>query len=468
MYSEEFDFVSSLDNGLKRKLIELKTQVKRKATSTRHTNSKKARSFQDIVPPVLIQEDVAPSLDVLSEDKLDILSSDKKVEITSKKPNKRGRKKKHIEIQKQPYDWEITYDNDSLPQIRYPTSHAVPNHLYKEFTKNKHLMIPEKPDKKSGRYPLEPSRLLTGREKDHMDWMKKFWTIDRLNFIVEIFVPQHSQDTEITLSLIDWLCIGYAKVLNITYPTETDQDFNLYISYKQNLNAFFRPYFDVFCRGPRLLLEYMDDECSINVKNPNTVEIEWDTKKQVGVRMVNGHKMVYLVTSIGQLMFFRWAEKNDVIEYCKEHAKEIRKHYDENHNKPSPKNGKRRKLTENPNRSWFIKKVSLILDYDFLDAPCVNDIQTDPRDTQQNQPVQDQKKEDTSDNTSLQTLESFTDDVDNIETDDTENTDTDMNDDSTYIEDTNDEIDDNTEEYEQDIPEDWISSSTNPDVLTRV
>jgi hypothetical protein len=288
---------------------------------------------------------------------------------------KRGRKKKVIPVLKSEYIWEIDYKNNEFPEIRYPTLYAIPDHLRNEFVTNGKLIPPMIPDKKNEKYPLDPNRNLEGREKDHLQWMKKFWTPDYLNEVIEILVSQLvEEDDVITLSLIDWLCIGYSKVLNITYATKNDQEFNLYSSYRKNLNSFFRPYFDMYCRGPRIMLEYMDDECEINVRDPNSMEIEWDTKKQVGVRMIDGHKMVYLVTSVGQLMFYKWALSNRVIEYCRKHSKEIKQHFNESHQKASPQNGKRRKLTDNPDRSWFIKKASVEINYDFLDAPCVNDI----------------------------------------------------------------------------------------------
>ena len=67
--------------------------------------------------------------------------------------------------------------------------------------------------------------------------------------------------------------------------------FNVFLEYKSQLKSYSKKWFDPFCRGDRL--EYIDCE----------------------------GRMFY--TTIGQLNFFRWALKNNIINYCLKHVDTI-------------------------------------------------------------------------------------------------------------------------------------------------
>lgn len=297
------------------------------------------------------------------------VESEENVSSVAHLPKKRGRKRKTPLVVKPEYTWKIDYNNSDLPTIRYPTGNAVPDHLVPEFI---NLFPPMEEKKKSRKHTLQPSRKIMGREKEYLNWMKKFWTVATLSILVDI-ITAPADSLGITLSLIDWLCIGYSKAIQVTYKTTDCEEFNLHHSYSQNLDSYYRAYFDVFCRGYRILIEYEDPECPIPIKNPDSGEIEWDKRGQVGVRMVQGKKMVYLITSDGQLNFFRWAIQHKVIDYCEQNIYKLRDHIKKRKDQPPPESGKRRKLTENPKRSWYVREVTFVLDYEFLDTPCSND-----------------------------------------------------------------------------------------------
>lgn len=197
--------------------------------------------------------------------------------------------------------------------------------------------------------------------------MLKFWTPENLDVMVRIVLHQ----SPVTLSLIDWLCINYGKSKDIHYSLIGDprdpKDFYIWENYNNNLDDFGRPCFDSFCRNQRILVEYESQSDMISISDPYSLRIEWDSKKNVGTRMMGGKKMVYLVTSVGQLIFFWWAINNRVIEYCEEHLDDIKQHMAVN--KQKPKDGpKRRKLTQQAQKSWFVKKVSIVLKYDHVNA----------------------------------------------------------------------------------------------------
>ena len=75
-----------------------------------------------------------------------------------------------------------------------------------------------------------------------------------------------------------------------------DKQFNIYLNYKTQLKAFSKKQFDPFQRRERI-----------------SFQIEDDNKKET------------IVTTIGQLNFFRWAIQHKVIEYAKSHLNEIEK-----------------------------------------------------------------------------------------------------------------------------------------------
>ena len=67
--------------------------------------------------------------------------------------------------------------------------------------------------------------------------------------------------------------------------------FNVHYNYKAQLKAFNKKFFDPFCRGNRIPFFYDKDNC--------------------------------IITTIGQLNFFKWAISNDVVNYVTENLKDI-------------------------------------------------------------------------------------------------------------------------------------------------
>jgi hypothetical protein len=98
------------------------------------------------------------------------------------------------------------------------------------------------------------------------------------------------------------------------------------------------------------------------------MQIVWESNYLVGSRYIGNKKMIYLVTSVGQLIFFWWALTNKVVDYCERHIDDIREHMGKGKNKPKPKNGKRRKLTEQASKSWVVKQVKITLNYDHVNS----------------------------------------------------------------------------------------------------
>ncbi len=103
-------------------------------------------------------------------------------------------------------------------------------------------------------------------------------------------------ETGVSLRIIDWLVTNYAKKTNITYSladpeTGLDVPFNVFLQYKAQLKSFSKKFFDPFARRERI--EFPDGRGGV------------------------------LLSTAGQLNFFRWAIVNRVFEYGRAHAAEI-------------------------------------------------------------------------------------------------------------------------------------------------
>ena len=87
--------------------------------------------------------------------------------------------------------------------------------------------------------------------------------------------------SKISLRVIDWFVSNFCKKNNILYRFN-DKYINIYASYKHALKSYSKNYFDPFCRNTRMVIKI------------NSYEFE---------------------TNLGQLNFFMWAYKYDIITY---------------------------------------------------------------------------------------------------------------------------------------------------------
>ena len=89
----------------------------------------------------------------------------------------------------------------------------------------------------------------------------------------------------ISMRLIDFFVTNYSKKYRINYKVKlnnTEEIFNVYSSYKSQLKAYNKKYFDPFSRGNRIPF-FFNDDC--------------------------------IITTIGQLNFFKWFFKYKVNEF---------------------------------------------------------------------------------------------------------------------------------------------------------
>ena len=117
---------------------------------------------------------------------------------------------------------------------------------------------------------------------------------------IELFSDIINQKTPLSLRLLDWLVTNYSKKYNITYPLKYNSEtvyFNVYIDYKNQLKAYSKKFFDPFCRQKRLIID------SHTFKWRTYTSEEDITKKDI-------------ITTVGQLNFFRWFIENKIIDYA--------------------------------------------------------------------------------------------------------------------------------------------------------
>lgn len=101
-------------------------------------------------------------------------------------------------------------------------------------------------------------------------------------------------EAPLSLRIIDWFVTKYSRKNFIRYPLN-GQEFLVYLSYKGQLKAYSKQYFDPNCRRERIMFKIPDYD--------------------------------QFMTTIGKLNFFRWALESNILQYIEEHEDEIRKGY---------------------------------------------------------------------------------------------------------------------------------------------
>ena len=111
---------------------------------------------------------------------------------------------------------------------------------------------------------------------------------------IEKVITYLNGEAPISLRIIDWFVTKYSRKNFIRYPLN-GQEFLVYLSYKGQLKAYSKQYFDPNCRRERIMFK------------------------------IPGHEQ--FMTTIGKLNFFRWALESKILDYIEAHAEEIRTGY---------------------------------------------------------------------------------------------------------------------------------------------
>ena len=118
--------------------------------------------------------------------------------------------------------------------------------------------------------------------------LKSFESFYQYNKNIEIFYNIINSPSDISIRLIDYFVTKYSKNNKIIFKNQNEQNneqnTNLFISYKQQLKIYQKKYFDPFSRGDRIPY-FIGDKC--------------------------------IITTIGQLNFFKWFFIKNLYTYIK-------------------------------------------------------------------------------------------------------------------------------------------------------
>ncbi len=112
--------------------------------------------------------------------------------------------------------------------------------------------------------------------------------------LIHRIIPIITSNSNISIRVLDWFVTNYSKKYNIVYELNNPNEerfFNVFLQYKCQLKSFKKKLFDPFCRKQRICFYY-------------------DLNKGV-------------VTTIGQLNFFKWALSYGVLDYLEKHLDDI-------------------------------------------------------------------------------------------------------------------------------------------------
>ena len=96
----------------------------------------------------------------------------------------------------------------------------------------------------------------------------------------------------ISLRNLEWFITNYSKRTNLSYKTGDGKIFSVHCAYKSSLDGYSKKLFDPFCRSKK-----------INYVIPGTTD--------------------EISTTVAQLNFIRWCIKNNIIDYIRDHKKQL-------------------------------------------------------------------------------------------------------------------------------------------------
>ena len=184
------------------------------------------------------------------------------------------------------------------------------------------------------------STKLSNRQELLLSKLKLFYSTSKIKKLLKII----NGETKLSLRIIDWFVTNYTKKNNVLlYITKTksvteknsiskktkkakmesyDLPFNIYLNYKSQLKAYSKKNFDPFCRRERINFYYNNDDD-------------------------------FIVTTIGQLNFFKWAIENNVLEYIEKNIDIIESDMNKNikRDEDKVKKSKKKEMKKNNNNN---------------------------------------------------------------------------------------------------------------------
>jgi hypothetical protein len=157
--------------------------------------------------------------------------------------------------------------------------------------------------------------------------------------VLEKVVPILKGESLISLRLVDWFITNYAKKNNTSYVMGTKQ-FLVHFNYKRELKAYSKKLFDPFCRRERIMFE--------------------------------AQNLPAILTTVGQLNFFRWAIEKKIIDFIEENRDDIeadmnasiKEHYSKDSKKLMSGRRQRTELSRSAMKVVNQHEVSVVVSFD--------------------------------------------------------------------------------------------------------
>jgi hypothetical protein len=149
-----------------------------------------------------------------------------------------------------------------------------------------------------------------------------------------ILLPIILQQTRLSLRSLDWFVTNYSKKYNTNYILLKNNENTVFFpfkSYKSQLKAYSKKYCDPFCRRERVIFDYQNN---LIIDFKSTIKLN--------------HKN-YIITTIGQLNFFKFAIQDLIINYAIENITDIE----------NDMNGTLKKRETEKTQSTFMKVESI-------------------------------------------------------------------------------------------------------------
>jgi hypothetical protein len=174
---------------------------------------------------------------------------------------------------------------------------------------------------------------------------------------LNILLPIILQQTRLSLRSLDWFVTNYCKKYNINYiinKSGEDISYFPFKAYKSQLKAYSKKFCDPFCRRERVIFDYRN----------NTII---DFKPTIKM----GHKE-YIITTIGQLNFFKFAISDNIIDYAISNIVDIEsdmnntlknRESEKKNNFMEVKSIKRKELSVPGNKSVHITCISAVVKF---------------------------------------------------------------------------------------------------------
>ena len=178
-------------------------------------------------------------------------------------------------------------------------------------------MVPEYHTSVEGHVVFQTAVLESNRKlKKHKLLFERLVPLLDEAFFESVLIPLVEQTADVSLRVLDWLCINYSQVHN---PLPVGPFPSLKNAYEIKLKRFHRPLFDAFRRKPETWLHF-------------SYRKEWHT------------------TTVAQLNFLQWCNAKGVFQYAVANGKAIKAHMEEtnalNRDKAFETKKKRKPLTE--------------------------------------------------------------------------------------------------------------------------